>query len=95
MCASVIGTVQKEPFKDPLNADLSDLMCGCVFLWVISPNSTATVACGQEKDQQAVATNNVAQKSATTSENDEMEPENAPLKTNRKKIDKQRLVAAS
>lgn len=39
-------------------------MCGCVFLWVVSPNSTATVACGQEKDQQAVATN--------------MEPENAP-----------------
>lgn len=59
-------------------------MCGCVFLWVISPNSTATVACGQEKDQQAVATKNY-----------EMEPESAPLKTNRKKIDKQRLVAAS
>lgn len=56
-------------------------MCGCVFLWVVSPNSTATVACGQEKDQQAVATN--------------MEPENAPLKTNRKEIDKQRLVATS
>ena len=30
MCANVIGTVQKEPFKDPLNADV---FC-CVYFFV-------------------------------------------------------------
>ena len=54
MCANVVQVLcRKNHFKDPLNADV------CHY----SQQHSCLAACGTQKDQQAVATNNVAKKS--------------------------------